>query len=168
MTRPPDKKIVCAGQLAEKPDSERPLVFTNGCFDILHRGHVDYLGRARELGKTLVVGVNSDGSVRRQNKSPERPINPTEDRVAVLAALQAVDYVIIFEQDTPLELIRRIQPDVLVKGGDWAVEDIVGNEIVWARGGKVLSIPFNFQRSTTAVIDKIRNSVLSPDIAQRR
>ena len=82
--------------------------------------------------------------------------------------LQAVDYVIIFDQDTPLELIERIQPDVLVKGGDWAVEDIVGNEIVWARGGKVLSIPFNFQRSTTAVIDKIRNSRLSPDIAQRR
>ena len=149
-------KITTASELADHPDLKRPLVFTNGCFDILHRGHVDYLQRAKELGKCLVVGVNSDDSVRRQNKSPERPINSLEDRVNILAALESVDYVIAFDEDTPGELIKRLVPDILVKGGDWAVEDIVGNDVVWANGGEVKSIPFNFERSTTNLIEKIR------------
>lgn len=131
-------------------------MFTNGCFDILHRGHVDYLKRAGELGETLVVGVNSDDSVRRQNKSPQRPINTLEDRMNILAALEAVDYVVAFDEDTPLEIIKTLIPNILVKGGDWAVEDIVGNETVWANNGEVKSIPFNFKRSTTMLIEKIR------------
>ena len=138
-------------------------MFTNGCFDILHRGHVDYLQRAAELGETLVVGVNSDDSVRRQNKSPQRPINTLEDRLNVLAALEAVDYVVAFDEDTPLESIKTIVPNILVKGGDWAVEDIVGNDVVWSNGGEVKSISFNFQRSTTALIEKIRKSRIDCD-----
>ncbi len=149
-------KITTASELANSLDLKRPLVFTNGCFDILHRGHVDYLQRAKTLGESLVVGVNSDDSVRRQNKSPERPINSLEDRLAVLAALEAVDYVIAFDKDTPFELIKQLVPDILVKGGDWAVEDIVGNDVVWAAGGEVKSIPFKFERSTTNLIEKIR------------
>ncbi len=151
-------KITTASELAKSQGLKRPLVFTNGCFDILHRGHVDYLQRAANLGETLVVGVNSDDSVRRQNKSPQRPINALEDRMNILAALEVVDYVVAFDDDTPLNLIKTLIPDVLVKGGDWAVEDIVGNEVVWANGGEVKSIPFNFQRSTTALIEKIKLS----------
>lgn len=134
----------------------RPLVFTNGCFDILHRGHVSYLEEARACGASLVVGVNSDTSVRRLNKGPERPINGAEDRCAVLAALESVSLVIIFEEDTPLALIRALRPQVLVKGGDWAVDTIVGAEDVRAQGGRVLSIPFRFDRSTTSLIQAIR------------
>jgi len=149
-------KLTTASELANTPNLKRPLVFTNGCFDILHRGHVDYLKRAGELGETLVVGVNSDDSVRRQNKSPQRPINTLEDRMNILAALEAVDYVVAFDEDTPLEIIKTLIPNILVKGGDWAVEDIVGNETVWANNGEVKSIPFNFKRSTTMLIEKIR------------
>ena len=156
-------KILCAQDpakdLAEHPKLKRPLVFTNGCFDILHRGHIDYLYRAADQGETLIVGVNSDDSVRRQNKSPERPINTLDDRLAVLSALEMVDFVVSFEQDTPLSLIQQVKPDVLVKGGDWPVEEIVGNDFVWSLGGKVMSIAFNFDRSTTAVIEKIKKSV---------
>ena len=152
-------KILTATDLAAHSDYQRPLVFTNGCFDIIHRGHVDYLYRAAALGKTLVVGVNSDDSVRRQNKSPERPINGLEDRLAVLSALEMVDFVIAFDDDTPLSLIEQVKPDVLVKGGDWPVEKIVGNEFVWSRGGKVMNIAFNFDRSTTATIEKIKKTV---------
>lgn len=132
-------------------------MFTNGCFDILHRGHVDYLAQARKLGQSLVVGVNTDASVRRLNKDPSRPLNCLEDRMAVLAALTAVDLVVPFAQDTPLELIKQIGPDHLVKGGDWESSRIVGAETVKARGGKVHSIPVIFQRSTTDLINRIRS-----------
>lgn len=134
----------------------KPLVFTNGCFDILHRGHVTYLEQAHNLGKSLVVGVNSDASVRRQNKASDRPINPLEDRMAVLASLACVNAVVAFDEDTPLNLINAILPEHLVKGGDWAVEDIVGGKEVIANGGQVHSIDFQFERSTTAILDKIR------------
>ncbi|WP_297364706.1 D-glycero-beta-D-manno-heptose 1-phosphate adenylyltransferase [Acidiferrobacter sp.] len=135
----------------------RPLVFTNGCFDLLHRGHTTYLEEARALGSSLVVAVNSDASVRRLNKGPERPINSLEDRMAVLAALESVSLVLAFEEDTPRELILAIGPDVLVKGGDWPTTAIVGADVVTARGGRVLSIPFRFERSTTALIRAIRH-----------
>ncbi len=143
---------------AELPPLARPLVFTNGCFDVLHRGHVTYLAQARALGAALIVGVNSDASVRRQNKGSDRPVNNLADRMAVLAALGDVDAVIPFDDDTPLALILKISPDVLVKGGDWAVPNIVGAKEVLARGGRVESIPFSFQRSTTALLKKIRES----------
>ena len=136
----------------------RPLVFTNGCFDILHRGHVTYLAQARALGAALVVGVNSDDSVRRQGKGGDRPINPLESRMAVLAALAAVDMVVAFDEDTPLDLIRSIHPDILVKGGDWAVGAMVGSDDVLGWGGKVYSIPFLHTTSTTAMLKKIRKT----------
>lgn len=134
----------------------RPLVFTNGCFDILHRGHVTYLAQARALGASLLVAVNSDASVRRQGKGDDRPINHQQDRMAVLAALASVDLVTWFDEDTPLDLILACKPDVLVKGGDWPVQDIVGAKQVLEHGGKVHSIPFLHQRSTTATIARIR------------
>jgi len=134
----------------------RPIVFTNGCFDILHRGHVTYLAEAAALGKSLVIGVNTDDSVRRLDKAPDRPFNPLDDRMAVLAALRVVDLVVPFDEDTPLELIKRVRPDHLVKGGDWQISDIVGNEFVSSYGGKVHSIPFRFQRSTTDLVKRIR------------
>jgi len=134
----------------------RPLVFTNGCFDVLHRGHVTYLAQARALGAALVVGVNSDASVKRLGKGDDRPLNSQDDRMAVLAALQAVDMVVVFDEDTPLELILACRPDVLVKGGDWTPEAIVGAREVQAWGGTVHSIPFLHQRSTTALLNKIR------------
>lgn len=136
---------------------ERPLVFTNGCFDILHRGHVDYLEQAAALGVSLVVGVNSDESVTRLNKSTARPLNPLADRMAVLAALASVDLVVPFDEDTPAALIEAVQPDHLVKGGDWPVEAIVGADTVTRRGGQVHSIPFRFERSTTDLIERIRS-----------
>ncbi|MDT3736666.1 MAG: D-glycero-beta-D-manno-heptose 1-phosphate adenylyltransferase [Denitratisoma sp.] len=142
-----------AARLAGLP---RPLVFTNGCFDILHRGHVTYLAQARALGASLVVGVNTDASVRRLGKGDDRPVNGLEDRMAVLAALESVSLVTWFDEDTPLELIRAVQPEVLVKGGDWAPEKIVGAELVQARGGRVHSIPFRHARSTSALLAKIR------------
>ena len=134
----------------------RPLVFTNGCFDILHRGHVDYLGKAAAYGRSLVVGVNDDDSVRALGKAPDRPINPLADRMAVLSALRSVDAVVPFSDPTPLALIRAIQPDVLVKGGDWPVDRIVGAGEVKARGGAVYSIPFRYQRSTTELVRRIQ------------
>lgn len=134
----------------------RPLVFTNGCFDILHRGHVTYLEEAAALGASLVVGINTDASVRRQEKGADRPINPLADRMAMLAALESVALVVPFEEDTPLSLIRRLRPDCLVKGGDWPPERIVGANEVRAWGGTVHSIPFRFERSTTALLRRIR------------
>ena len=131
-------------------------MFTNGCFDILHRGHVTYLAQARALGASLVVGVNSDASVRRLGKGDDRPINVQEDRMAVLAALECIDIVTWFEEDTPLNLILACRPDVLVKGGDWTVGNIVGAKEVLGWGGRVHSIPFLHQRSTTATLAKIR------------
>jgi rfaE bifunctional protein nucleotidyltransferase chain/domain len=135
----------------------RPLVFTNGCFDILHRGHVTYLAQARGLGAAMVVGVNSDASVRRQGKGEDRPVNVLDDRMHVLAALASVDLVTDFDEDTPLALIELVRPDVLVKGGDWPIEAIVGAREVRGWGGRVYSIPFEFDRSTTALLRRIRS-----------
>lgn len=143
-----------AAQLAKLP---RPLVFTNGCFDVLHRGHVTYLAQARALGASLIVGVNSDASVKRQGKGDDRPINAEQDRMAVLAALESVSLVMQFDEDTPLNLVLACQPDVLVKGGDWQPKNIVGSTEVLARGGTVHSIPFLHERSTTALLKKIRS-----------
>src|SRR5688572_20539464 len=136
----------------------RPLVFTNGVFDILHRGHAAYLAQARALGAALVVAINSDASVRRLGKGPDRPMNELADRLAVIAALESVDFVTWFEEDTPLRLIEAVRPDVLVKGGDWAVENIVGAAEVLARGGRVWSIAFEHERSTSALVQRIRAS----------
>jgi rfaE bifunctional protein nucleotidyltransferase chain/domain len=135
----------------------RPLVFTNGCFDVLHRGHVTYLAQARALGAALVIGVNSDASVRRQGKGDDRPINAEQDRMAVLAALESVSLVVLFDEDTPLKLILACRPDVLAKGGDWKPENIVGSKEVQGWGGAVHSIPFLHERSTTALLKKIRS-----------
>jgi rfaE bifunctional protein nucleotidyltransferase chain/domain len=141
---------------------ERPLVFTNGVFDILHRGHVTYLARARAEGSSLLVALNSDASVRRLGKGTDRPVNRLEDRLAVLAALEAVSAVTWFDEDTPEALIRACSPEVLVKGGDWSVERIVGGAGVLARGGRVLSIPFEHERSTTALLQRIRGNIGDP------
>ena len=135
----------------------RPLVFTNGCFDVLHRGHVTYLAQARALGASLVIGVNSDASVKRLGKDGDRPINQLHDRMAVIAALESVSLVVPFDEDTPLNLILACRPDVLVKGGDWQVENIVGAREVQGWGGTVHSIPFLHERSTTALLNKIRS-----------
>ncbi len=134
----------------------RPLVFTNGCFDLLHRGHVAYLAEAKSLGASLLVALNTDASVQRLGKGGDRPINPLEDRMAVIAALGCVDLVTWFDEDTPLALILRLRPEVLVKGGDWPVEGIVGGREVLGWGGRVVSIPLRFHRSTTAIIERIR------------
>ena len=148
-----------AKRLAALP---RPLVFTNGCFDILHRGHVTYLAQARALGASLVLAVNSDASVKQQGKGDDRPINPEAHRAAVLASLSSVDLVVIFDSATPAQLIQQVQPDVLVKGGDWALADIVGAPEVLARGGSVHAIPFLFATSTTATLAKIRHAEATP------
>jgi rfaE bifunctional protein nucleotidyltransferase chain/domain len=137
----------------------RPLVFTNGVFDILHRGHVTYLAQARAMGASLLVALNGDASARRLAKGAGRPLNPLSDRLAVLAALAAVSAVTWFEEDTPEALIVACRPEVLVKGGDWPVERIVGASSVLARGGRVVSIPFEHERSTTALVQRIRGSI---------
>ena len=142
-----------AARIAQLP---RPLVFTNGVFDILHRGHASYLAQARALGQSLLVAVNSDASVRRLGKGPDRPVNPQADRMALIAALEAVSLVTWFDDDTPLALIRLAKPDALVKGGDWAPESIVGSAEVKSRGGTVHSIPFIHARSTSATLARIR------------
>ena len=134
----------------------RPLVFTNGCFDLLHRGHVTYLAHARALGASLVVAVNSNASVKRLGKGDDRPINGEIDRLAVLASLEAISLVTLFDEDTPLNLILACRPEILVKGGDWPVASIVGSHEVLSWGGVVHSIPFLYQRSTTATLTKIR------------
>ena len=133
----------------------RPLVFTNGVFDILHRGHVTYLARARSLGAALLVALNGDGSVRRLGKGPGRPVNALEDRLALVAALESVDAVTWFDEDTPAALITACRPELLVKGGDWPVARIVGASEVLARGGAVHSISFEHQRSTTALLRRV-------------
>lgn len=153
-----EKKICTLEQLAARVALlPRPLVFTNGCFDVLHRGHVTYLAQARALGFSMVVGVNSDASVKRQGKGDDRPINSEQDRMTVLAALESVSLVVKFDEDTPLKLILACKPDVLVKGGDWKPENIVGNKEVKIWGGTVHSIPFLHERSTTALLKKIRS-----------
>ena len=132
------------------------IVFTNGCFDILHAGHVDYLTQARDLGDILVLGLNTDESVKRLNKGPERPINNQDARAKVLAGLGCVDAIVLFNEDTPYELINLVQPDVLVKGDDYKPEAIVGYDIVTARGGKVVTIPFLQGFSTTNIVNKLK------------
>ena len=152
-----EAKLCDPGELTSRTaDLARPLVFTNGVFDILHRGHVSYLAQARALGASLIVGVNSDASVQRLGKGADRPINPLVDRMAVLAALESVSLVTWFADDTPLALILTCAPDVLVKGGDWKPETIVGAAEVQARGGTVHSIAFRHDRSTTRTLAKIR------------
>jgi rfaE bifunctional protein nucleotidyltransferase chain/domain len=130
------------------------LVFTNGCFDILHRGHIAYLNEAKKLGDVLLIGLNSDNSVK-ELKGNDRPVNSQSDRAFILNDLKPVDYVIIFDEDTPYELIRQVIPDVLVKGGDWKEEDIVGADIVKSNGGKVVSLKFINDYSTSKIIEKI-------------
>ncbi len=134
----------------------RRVVFTNGVFDVLHPGHTRYLADARALGDALVVAVNSDRSVRAQHKGPDRPINPEAERAEVLAALAAVDAVVVFDEDTPHEIVTAIQPDVLVKGADWASDAIVGRDVVEARGGRVVRIPLAAGYSTTAILERAR------------
>jgi len=133
-------------------------VFTNGVFDLLHRGHVTYLAQARDLGAALVVALNGDASARRLGKGEGRPVNALADRMALVAALAAVDAVTWFDVDTPAALIEALRPDVLVKGGDWPAEQIVGGKETLARGGRVVSIPFQHQRSSTALLEKIRKA----------
>ena len=153
-----ENKIATATDLVAKVAAlPRPLVFTNGCFDVLHRGHVTYLAQARALGASMIVGVNSDASVKRQGKGDDRPINAEQDRMAVLAALESVSLVIQFDEDTPLNLILACHPDKLVKGGDWKPANIVGSKEVEGWGGSVHSIPFLHERSTTALLKKIRS-----------
>ncbi len=135
----------------------RRVVFTNGCFDILHRGHVSYLAQARDLGDMLVLGLNSDASVRRL-KGPSRPINDEQSRALVLASLECIDYVVLFSDDTPYRLIEAVQPDILVKGGDYVIENIVGYDIVKARGGVVQTLPFVDGFSTTDIVNRMSSS----------
>ncbi|CAM3711760.1 D-glycero-beta-D-manno-heptose 1-phosphate adenylyltransferase [Castellaniella denitrificans] len=134
----------------------RPLIFTNGVFDILHRGHVTYLDQAARLGASLIVGVNTDDSVRRLGKGEDRPLNGQDDRAALLAALACVDGVVLFSEDTPLELIQTLRPDVIVKGGDYDMDALPETAVVRGWGGRAVAIPFEHQRSTTALLRKIR------------
>lgn len=139
--------------LASLKSQNKKIVFTNGCFDLLHVGHVRYLQEARKLGDVLVVGVNSDASVKRL-KGPTRPVQTEADRAEILAALGAVDFTVIFSEDTPAKLIEAVKPDILVKGGDWKIEQIVGSDFVLANGGKVMSLQFVDGKSTTRLIEK--------------
>jgi rfaE bifunctional protein nucleotidyltransferase chain/domain len=153
-----ERKLCKTGEIVERVAAiPRPLVFTNGCFDVLHRGHVTYLAQASALGASLIIGVNSDASVKRQGKGDDRPINTEQDRMMVLAALESVSLVVKFDEDTPLNLILACHPDVLVKGGDWRIENIVGASEVQGWGGVVHSIPFLHERSTTALLKRIRS-----------
>ncbi len=155
--RTPAGKVLPRAALLERFGRPRTgtLVFTNGCFDLLHRGHVEYLYAARALGDALVVGLNSDDSVRRL-KGPDRPLNALDDRAVVLAALECVDAVTAFTEDTPLALIRALLPDVLVKGGDYTPETVVGRAEVEAAGGRVAIVPLVPGRSTTGTIERLR------------
>ena len=154
---PFENKIATAETLLARVASlPRPLVFTNGVFDILHRGHVTYLAQARALGASLVVAANSDASVKRLGKGDDRPLNCLDDRMVLLASLECVALVTSFDEDTPLQRILDCHPDILVKGGDWPVEKIVGFAEVMAWGGTVHSIPFRHERSTTALLTIIR------------
>ncbi len=154
-----ESKIVSPTALSDRIATlPRPIVFTNGVFDLLHRGHVTYLAQARAEGAALIVALNDDDSVRRLGKGSDRPINTLADRLAVIAALESVSLVTWFSDDTPRSLIESISPDVLIKGGDWAPEKIVGGDWVRARGGRVLSIAFEHERSTTRMLEKIRRA----------
>jgi rfaE bifunctional protein nucleotidyltransferase chain/domain len=141
----------------ELQDRGLRVVFTNGCFDLLHPGHVDYLEEARSLGDALLVAVNTDASVRRLGKGPARPLNPEHDRARVLAALAAVDRVVLFDEDTPWQILTELQPDVLVKGGDYRETDVVGRDVILARGGAVKVLPFREGYSTTRLLERLRS-----------
>ncbi len=155
-----ESKIVSPTALSDRIATlPRPIVFTNGVFDLLHRGHVTYLAQARAEGAALIVALNDDDSVRRLGKGSDRPINTLADRLAVIAALESVSLVTWFSDDTPRSLIECVSPDVLIKGGDWAPEKIVGGDWVRARGGRVLSIAFEHERSTTRMLEKIRRAI---------
>ncbi|MFA7326089.1 MAG: D-glycero-beta-D-manno-heptose 1-phosphate adenylyltransferase [Candidatus Kapaibacterium sp.] len=144
-------------ELSERLKSDgKTIVFTNGCFDILHSGHVFYLQKAKQQGDILILGLNSDASVRRL-KGEKRPINTENDRAIVISELKSIDYVVIFEEDTPQEIISLIVPDILVKGGDYKKEDVVGKDIVESNGGEVVIIPFVDGKSTTSIINKIND-----------
>jgi rfaE bifunctional protein nucleotidyltransferase chain/domain len=161
MPTPPafERKLLARAEFARAvAELPRPRVFTNGVFDLLHRGHVTYLAQARALGASLVVGVNADASVRRLGKGADRPINACADRMAVLAALEAVDRVVAFDEDTPLALILAMRPEILVKGGDWPVDRIVGADAVRGWGGSVHAIAFEHERSTTTTLARIRGA----------
>lgn len=152
-------KLVSVQQALERLTNShwpKPLVFTNGVFDILHRGHVTYLDEAAQLGATLVVGVNSDASAKRLGKAPDRPLNSAADRAALLAALESVTAVVVFDEDTPVELIGQLRPDIIVKGGDYDMQVLPETKLVESWGGKAVAIPFEFARSTTNLVDKIR------------
>src|SRR5262249_50463636 len=155
-SRPAVTTVEAAALVARLRAAGKSIVFTNGVFDLLHPGHVRYLQQARALGDALIVGVNSDRSVR-AIKGPSRPIVPEDERAEVLAALACVDAVVVFDAGTPHEVIAALQPDVLVKGADWAADAIVGREIVEARGGKVIRMPVERGYGTSAIIDRIRN-----------
>lgn len=150
LTRQAVLNAILTGQLP------RPIVFTNGVFDILHRGHVTYLDAAAQLGGTLIVGVNTDASVKRLGKAPDRPMNNEQDRTALLAALACVDGVTLFNEDTPCEVIEVLRPDIIVKGGDYDMSTLPETAMVESWGGKAVAIPFEFERSTTALVKKIR------------
>ena len=137
----------------------KKVVFTNGCFDILHKGHIDYLAKASDLGDILIVGLNSDSSIKTLNKGKDRPLQDQSSRASIIASLQFVDKVILFEESTPEKLINRIVPDVLVKGSDYKIEDIVGHQIVLENGGEVKTINFIEGYSTTSIIQKAINSI---------
>lgn len=154
-----ENKICPSAQLRERLATiARPLVFTNGVFDILHRGHVTYLAEARAKGASLIVALNSDASAKRLGKGENRPINTLRDRMAVVAALQSVDLVTWFEEDTPLALILACRPEVLVKGGDWKPEAMVGAKEVSGWGGSAHSIPFQHEKSTSSLLERIRGA----------
>ena len=138
----------------------RPIVFTNGVFDVLHRGHASYLARARELGASLLVALNTDASARRLGKGPDRPLNTEDDRAALIAALESVSLVTFFDEDTPLELITALQPDILVKGGDYDMDTLAETAVVKAYGGKAVAIAFVEGFSTTALVTRIRQQAV--------
>jgi rfaE bifunctional protein nucleotidyltransferase chain/domain len=153
-----ESKVCTPANLLERiAKLPRPLVFTNGVFDILHRGHASYLAQARELGASLVVGVNSDASVKMLGKGDDRPINTEADRQALLAALASVDLVALFTEQTPVQLIEEIRPDIYVKGGDYEIDTLPETRAVKAWGGKAVAIPFIYERSTTTLLGKIRS-----------
>jgi len=153
-----ESKVCTPANLHERiAQLPRPLVFTNGVFDILHRGHASYLAQARELGASLVVGVNSDASVKMLGKGDDRPINTEADRQALLAALASVDLVALFTEQTPVQLIEQIRPDIYVKGGDYEIDTLAETRVVKTWGGKAVAIPFIYERSTTTLLGKIRS-----------
>jgi D-glycero-beta-D-manno-heptose 1-phosphate adenylyltransferase len=153
-----EAKVCPPEQLANGLENlPRPLVFTNGVFDILHRGHASYLAQARALGASLVVGVNSDTSVKMLGKGDDRPINSEADRQALLAALESVDMTVLFTEQTPVNLIEKIRPDIYVKGGDYEIDTLAETHLVKSWGGKAVAIPFLYERSTTSLLGKIRS-----------